>query len=1122
MTLEYRVYRSLTVSLLPGLDRLTSQNGPEGATRQAKLCVEDQVSGDNGDKRQVNSIMFKNFNNRGSVLLMVIGLLVILGTLGGTFLLISSLDARQSKLLAGRGKTELIASGGVGRVVRLLGEDLYIAPSAASPYTMNDTTLTNYSDYPGGGQDIHIFNTDDNTPSNILGIGTGVLTSTESDSGTGDSYLVGTGEYNEEGLQYYIAIKTVDLSSMLALNSAGYDYVEGKNDKGKIAKTPALIDLGSIYDDIHKARCGNTTKTIETYDMQCGRYPMNPGVEQANGTYTNNGFTPFSVSDEVYLRWLGSGRKANYGRVYSTLGANGNKSILTTLNTSRSIVRKPLTDMVAARLELSEIDILDKESQRQNLYSSIVMIAGSDNGAGGGLRSDPPTIKDSVSSARVFKRSSKEWKATASMSGAVGANCYRYPGQVKKAWWVFPNMPPATYEVRTSWGQSATLKASTAVKYIVYSGGTLSGGSSSASYSGGKVVGTRVFDQTVEPSTLIDGQKWASLGRYSFSGPFAIEINGPQFAPAEGEPAVHAFADAIRLEGIGTDLGEGSLHAAHLTANLWAAMTEDDDDNENMAFPFKPEKQEESAYTVYGMRGQPFITEAFVTHTTNTISQPPNINDVEQPETIDAKSWKWGVAIEIMNFTDREIDLTNYRLVFSAELDDASTLVAFPPNSKLPAKVGRLVVYDFAAGKDTVKAEDVFGVNYKATWKELTTAAGAEKQLTFDNSHKTIRLVQLAKEKMPSNGGAVVAGAEHRIPIDHITAGMEKDLLYTGTSKDVPTMSPPDAVPGKSLSETVSANCRRDDDKDRERYAVAIYGTPRTQQAKVNETAYNVATKPPNAVTASSHKLGLPNSVGLTSTIKIPEATLKEGFRMNIQHGLLNGPGDLTQLYIAGPVRYDKSTDGAVTNLPADLPELLKDFATAESRGRANSHAKNMSQADFTQDPWNRYPRTRGGTDIAWPLLFGEILETVPTDVRRGDCPGRVYGRINVNTASSEVLQRLPWPTGVDAAVAAGKIIQYRKANNGFVTPGEVTLALDGFVQEGVASTKDLDRDAVYAAISGCITVNSDMYAVTVKVQLGPDPAEKNNAWHYVAVIDRSCVTEAKDKPAVLLFAQVK
>ncbi|MBT3202340.1 MAG: hypothetical protein HN350_20765 [Phycisphaerales bacterium] len=1063
--------------------------------------------------------MFKNFNNRGSVLLMVIGLMVILGTLGGTFLLISSLDARQSKLLAGRGKAELIASGGVGQVVRLLGEDLYIAPSAASPYTLNDV-LTNYSDYRGNGQDIHIFSTDGGVqPSNILGEGTKKLTSTEVDGGTGDSYLVGTGEYNEKGQQFYIAIKTVDLSSMLALNSAGYDYLEGKTDKERIAKTPALIDLGSIYDNIHKARCDNTTKTIETYDMQCGRYPMNPGVEQAGGTYINNDFTPFSVADEVYLRWRGSGRKANYGRVYSTLGANGDKSILTTLNASRSIARKPLTDMVAARLDLSEIDILDDESQRQNLYSSIVMIAGSDNGAGGGLRSDPPTIKDSISSHGVFKRSSKQWKATSSMSGAMGANCYRYPGQAKKAWWVFTDMPPATYEVRTSWGQSATLKASTAVKYVIYAGGTLSGGSSSASYSGGKVVGTRVFDQTVEPPTSIDGQKWASLGRYSFSGPFAIEINGPQFPPAEGEPAVHSFADAIRLEGIGTDLGEGSLHAAHLTANLWAAMTEDDDDHENLAFPFKPEEKD---YTVYGMRGQPFITEAFATHTTNTISQPADVGGVEQPETIDTESWKWGIAIEIMNFTDREIDLANYRLVFSAELDETSTLVEFPANSKITANGGRLVFYDFDAGKDTVKAADVFGANYKASWKEFTPAAGAEKQLTFDNSNKTIRLVQLAKEKMPSDGGAVVVGAEHRIPIDHITAGLEKDLLYTGTSKEVRTMSPPDAVPGKSLSETVSANCRRDDDKNRERYAVAIYGTPRDEQKKTNITPYNVAPKPPNAVTATSHKLGLPNSVGLTGTIKIPEATLKEGFRMNIQHGLLNGPGDLTNLYIAGPVRYDKSEDAAVVNLPADLPELLKEFATAESRGRANSHAKNMSQANFTQDPWNRYPRTRGGVDIAWPLLFGEVIETVPTDVRRGDCPGRVYGRINVNTASSEVLQRLPWPTGVNAATAAGKIIAYRTSKGGFVTPGEVTLALDGFVQEGVASTQGLDRDSVYAAISGCITVNSDMYAVTVKVQLGDDPAEKINSWHYVAVIDRSCVTEAKDKPAVLLFAQVK
>ena len=72
--------------------------------------------------------MFKIYDKRGSILLLVIGLLVILGTLGATFLLVSSLDATQSKLLAGRGRAELIASGGVGKVVRALGEDLHYGP----------------------------------------------------------------------------------------------------------------------------------------------------------------------------------------------------------------------------------------------------------------------------------------------------------------------------------------------------------------------------------------------------------------------------------------------------------------------------------------------------------------------------------------------------------------------------------------------------------------------------------------------------------------------------------------------------------------------------------------------------------------------------------------------------------------------------------------------------------------------------------------------------------------------------------------------------------------------------------------------------------------------------------
>ena len=332
---------------------------------------------------------------------------------------------------------------------------------------------------------------------------------------------------------------------------------------------------------------------------------------------------------------------------------------------------------------------------------------------------------------------------------------------------------------------------------------------------------------------------------------------------------------------------------------------------------------------------------------------------------------------------------------------------------------------------------------------------------------------------------------EYRIPLDHVTATAD------ATKSDMTYAQLTTAVQGSLVpAETKSSNCRRDDVLSKHRYSVAKY----------------VKTGPTDgAVTAASHKLGAANSVTIADTV------LKEGFRIKLPHGLLSGPGQFADLYRAGPIIYDDASSP-----PADLPELLaKDFATKESRGRANSYAENSEHLKNDALPqWKVYPRKRGAAELPWPLLLGEVVETVPMDLTRGDSPTRVYGRININTANHDVLKLLPWPTGVNAGTAATQIISYRSNKGGFITPGEVALAFS----DTLGGTDPLlDRDAIYAAISSCITVNSDMYAVTVRVQLGASPTPPvNKSWYYLAVIDRGGVVFSTDKPAVLLFTQVK
>jgi len=1077
-------------------------------------------------KGQVISIMLKNYDKRGSVLLMVVGLLVILGTLGGTFLLVSSLDARQSKLLAGRGKAELIASGGVGKVVRALGDDLHFLPvKASAPYTApnipadaNDIIgYKFYIDYRSNNdtytEDRHLHR-DQNTPSNVFGYSKAKLdtfskVSSESDdpNAVADAYLIPLGEFSDDGEQYYIAIKVVDMCSLLSLNTGGENYIKDTPDTSTILKSPALIRLkawmtkqGGVYGDIHKARCGvdfdGTVKSITDYDRQCGRKLLSTEPELK--------YMPFAIADEVYLRWLGADRnantKTNFSRVARKLRGNIGKNIdnlrmLTTINSSRSILRNPITGVVSARFDLSKTDALDSAG-KDAFYTQLIFIAGSDDGKGGSVSEGITKVIDNSSSGFYYGHS--WWFNTPSVPNTYNNSARRCKSPIKQCWWVFTDLPQANYRIWASWG-SPTHTPASMVPYMVYEGGTITPiyPPPKARYSGGALKGMKVADQTQLPSDgSFGGAHWLSLGGYQAAGQLVVEIHGPQNVPVGEEH--FAFADAVRIEGVSLSLGSGSQPAAHLTANTWVAISEYNAEKPKKAFAYRPQGKN---YTVFGIQEQPFITEAFATHTTRT----GNTNTDGVTTIVNANAWKWGAAIELMNFSSKEIDLSeDYRLVFGSALDNSTTLHAIPNNRKLKPVTdtegkNRLVLYDFGAGDPAAAAKDVFGVEVTTAWERVTG-------LNFDNNDKTIRLVRIAKDNNDED-------KTYNIPIDHIVAGdATKDLEYSQVTDKVKELDPPTAPKDQEISETNFSHCRRDDSATRHRYSVAKYSKFKSEP-KVTKGAVN-------AIDKDSHKLARDNGITLATT-KMTKDDLKEGFRIKLRHGLLSGPGELSDLYLVGPILYDDASSP-----PADIPELLKDFATKESRGRANSHAENSEHLKNDALPtWKAYPRKRGTTELAWPLLLGEIIETVPMDLGRGDSPTRVYGRINVNTASKEVLEQLPWPPNVAASTAAQKIIDYRNRNDreGFVTPGEVTLALDGFVKDDDPATKSLDRDSIYAAISSCITVNSDMYAVTVRVQLGGSktpPADRS--WYYLAVIDRGCAVFSTDKPAVLLFTQVK
>jgi hypothetical protein len=244
--------------------------------------------------------------------------------------------------------------------------------------------------------------------------------------------------------------------------------------------------------------------------------------------------------------------------------------------------------------------------------------------------------------------------------------------------------------------------------------------------------------------------------------------------------------------------------------------------------------------------------------------------------------------------------------------------------------------------------------------------------------------------------------------------------------------------------------------------------------------------------------------------------------------------------------------------------------------------------------------------DVPIACLLGEFVEFVPADPNRTD-DARNYGKINVNTATADVLRALPWPamplvgnptklgtnpTNDISAYAAEFILAYRDrrvvqispsnaivpdysnraaathiANlraysdfNGFVTPGEVAIPLADLMlaylangnnaltlsnpvlyTDATARTVVLDptkpatvnnlkklypfvRDYLYRSVSNLLTVRSDTFTVYIDVELRDIYGQKTlqSPWHYMALIDRSNCRKAGDKPAVLMFTEIK
>lgn len=163
-------------------------------------------------------------------------------------------------------------------------------------------------------------------------------------------------------------------------------------------------------------------------------------------------------------------------------------------------------------------------------------------------------------------------------------------------------------------------------------------------------------------------------------------------------------------------------------------------------------------------------------------------------------------------------------------------------------------------------------------------------------------------------------------------------------------------------------------------------------------------------VTATSygqHTLGASNA-GVRSTDTAFDPVPVEGF--TIRRYMPADVADFCNLYVVGP---ETDSAGAFT----DLPNAFKKCANNVSRGRLVPVPESVFAVNSLT---GRYP------DVPMHALVSEIVTFNSGDSYRTDepiAPLRIYGRLNINTASETVLGALPWVPRPTSSTGASTLL---------------------------------------------------------------------------------------------------
>ena len=311
-------------------------------------------------------------NRKGSVIVMVVGLLVLLAMVGMTFIIVAHMDRRESASIATVAPMKQVAGGVLQQIRAKLAADLYISSGDVIygdatnykeqvdfPHEDYDKHLASFGPVDTNGDGVvdtwkHISNHNDVGVFANVAVDDALLVDTDGYSwggNEGDAKLFSSGVSNRSGKQYYVAYRLIDASSLMNANSA-YATLSAKAGRVMPVTDVSLSALAGVTarNEVHAVRRGDTGVNITDYNTHYVLRPLNPNPP--GGT----AFLPFDASDMLAVVWGRTIPNTASGRLYEALGTyaqspTDRRPYLTVHSASRDYVRQvsggvnePMTD----------------------------------------------------------------------------------------------------------------------------------------------------------------------------------------------------------------------------------------------------------------------------------------------------------------------------------------------------------------------------------------------------------------------------------------------------------------------------------------------------------------------------------------------------------------------------------------------------------------------------------------------------------------------------------------------------------------------------------------------------------------------------------------------------------